>query len=167
MPTGLLLDQGTELINKVMRIDYEGTVNVTMATLPKMIARGKGDLINFASIAGWIPTPHFGAYNAAKFAVVAFSEVLYHENRGKGVRFACVCPPPVATPLLEQATSKPKSLDTFEPIEPDHVLDEIERHLESGELFVFPNSETRRAVRMRRWFPNLIWSRVHKLEGLP
>jgi hypothetical protein len=36
-------------------------------------------------------------------ADVAFSEVLYHENRNRGIRFACVCPPPVNTPPLEQA----------------------------------------------------------------
>jgi NAD(P)-dependent dehydrogenase (short-subunit alcohol dehydrogenase family) len=61
------------------------------------------DNINFASMAGWMPILYLGAYNASKFAVVAFSEVLYHQNRNRGVRFACVCPPPVSTPLLKQA----------------------------------------------------------------
>jgi len=81
MPSGLLLDQDRELIQRIMEINYGGTVNVTLAALPGMLERGRGDLINFASMAGWVPLLHFGAYNASKFAVVAFSEVLYHENR--------------------------------------------------------------------------------------
>jgi NAD(P)-dependent dehydrogenase (short-subunit alcohol dehydrogenase family) len=111
MPTAPLMEQDTETIVRIMDVDYNGVVHVAKAILPGMFERGRGDLINFASIAGWGPTLHFGAYNAAKFAVVAFSEVLYHENRGKGVRIIAVCPPPVATPLLEQATSKPKVLE--------------------------------------------------------
>ena len=84
MPTGLLMEQDTETILRIMEIDYNGVVHIAKAILPGMLARGRGDLINFASIAGWGPTLHFGAYNAAKFAVVAFSEVLYHENQGQG-----------------------------------------------------------------------------------
>ena len=76
MPSNLLLDQDRELIHRIMEINYGGTVNVTLATLPGMLERGRGDLINFASMAGWVPLLHFGAYNASKFAVVAFSEVL-------------------------------------------------------------------------------------------
>jgi NAD(P)-dependent dehydrogenase (short-subunit alcohol dehydrogenase family) len=91
MPTGLLMEQDTETITRIMRVDYDGVVHVAKATLPGMLERGRGDLINFASIAGWGPTLHFGAYNAAKFAVVAFSEVLHHENRGRGVRIIAVC----------------------------------------------------------------------------
>lgn len=165
MPTGLLMEQDTETIIRIMEIDYNGLVHVAKAILPGMLERGRGDLINFASIAGWGPTMHFGAYNAAKFAVVAFSEVLYHENRGKGVRIIAVCPPPVATPLLDQATSKPKVLEMGKPIEPGEVLDAIERDLAKGKAFCFPNAQTKIAQVMRRFLPGLVWSWVHRVEG--
>lgn len=165
MPTGLLMEQDTETILRIMEIDYNGVVHVAKAILPGMLERGRGDLINFASIAGWGPTLHFGAYNAAKFAVVAFSEVLHHENRGKGVRIIAVCPPPVATPLLEQATSKPKVLEAGEPIPPGQVLDAIERDLAKGKPFCFPNGQTKLAQVMRRLFPGLVWWGVHRIEG--
>ena len=165
MPTGLLMEQDTETILRIMEIDYNGVVHVAKAVLPGMLERGRGDLINFASIAGWGPTMHFGAYNAAKFAVVAFSEVLYHENRGKGVRIIAVCPPPVATPLLEQATSKPKVLEVSKPIPPGQVLDAIERDLAKGKPFCFPNGQTKLAQVMRRLFPGLVWWGVHRIEG--
>jgi NAD(P)-dependent dehydrogenase (short-subunit alcohol dehydrogenase family) len=167
MPTGLLMEQDTETIVRIMEIDYNGVVHVAKAILPGMIERGRGDLINFASIAGWGPTMHFGAYNAAKFAVVAFSEVLFHENRGKGVRIIAVCPPPVATPLLVQATSKPKILEQAgsKPIEPGRVLDAIERDLAKGKAFCFPTAQTKFAQILRRFVPGLVWWGVHRIEG--
>ena len=165
MPTGRLLEQDTDLIRRVMDINYVGTVAVCQAALPRLLERERGDLVNFASVAGWMPALHFGAYNASKFAVVAYTEVLAHENRGKGVRFACVCPPPVATPLLDQAKSKPKVLDSLPPIAPETVLDAIERDLEGGTLMVFPDRNARISVWMRRFLPDLLWRGLHRTEG--
>lgn len=165
MPTDRLLDQDAELVQRIMAINYGGTVNVTLAVLPGMLARRRGDLVNFASVAGWMPALHFGAYNASKFAVVAFTEVLAHENRKGGVRFACVCPPPVATPLLDQAKSQPKVLTQLPAIRPETVLDAIERDLERGRLMVFPDRNAAITVWLRRHLPGLLWSNIHRVEG--
>ncbi len=165
MPTDLLLNQDADLVNRIMDINYGGTVNVTLAVLPGMLQRGSGDLVNFASVAGWLPTLHFGAYNASKFAVVAFTEVLYHENRRRGVRFACVCPPPVATPLLDQAKSQPKILKELPPIKPERVLDAIERDLERGKLMVYPDRFAAFSVWARRHWPRITWWNLHRVEG--
>jgi NAD(P)-dependent dehydrogenase (short-subunit alcohol dehydrogenase family) len=167
MPTGLLLEQELDTIHRIMAINYGGVVNVATAALPSMLRRGRGDLINFASMAGWLPIIYLGAYNASKFAVVAYTEVLYHENRGRGVRFACVCPPPVATPLLKQAEDNvwPKLFDEAPPIEPQAVLDAIETSLDKDALWVFPGRGTPLVWRIRRWLPGLLWRRIHKIEG--
>ena len=163
-PSGLLMEQDVEVIRRLMEINYGGTVNVTKAALPWMMARRSGDLINFSSLAGWLPSPLLGAYSATKFAVVAFSEVLYHENRGRGVRMVCVCPPKVDTPLLDQA--KAKSIDASPMIQPGEVLDAIEESLEAGRFWVFPGKGTRWVWRVRRFLPDLLWRRLHKIEGL-
>jgi NAD(P)-dependent dehydrogenase (short-subunit alcohol dehydrogenase family) len=165
MPTGYLLDQEAATVKRIMDINYGGTVNVTYAVLPGMLQRGRGDFVNFASVAGWMPTLHFGAYNASKFAVVAFTEVLHHENRGRGVRFACVCPPPVATPLLDQAKSQPKVLAQLPAIQPEVVLDAIERDLERGRLMVFPDRIAWGDLLVRRFVPSLLWWNVLRVEG--
>jgi NAD(P)-dependent dehydrogenase (short-subunit alcohol dehydrogenase family) len=166
-PTARLLDQDLATIHRIMDINYGGIVNVTKLTLPGMLERGRGDFINFASMAGWLPTIYLGAYNASKFAVVAFSEVLYHENRDRGVRFACVCPPPVRTPLLQQSrdTVWPKLFDGIDAIEPQTVLDAIETTLDRDDFWVFPGRGTKLGWRLRRWLPTLMWKQVHKAEG--
>jgi short-subunit dehydrogenase len=142
-------------------------VNVALATLPGMLARGRGDLIFYASLAGWLPSPYLGAYSATKFAVTAFAEVLYHENRGRGVRFACVCPRVVDTPLLDQmGPGATDMIDASPKIRPDEVVDAIEDALERGQFFVFPGRGTTMVWRLRRFLPGLIWRRVHQTTRL-
>lgn len=166
MPSGLVLDMPTEMFHRVMRIDYEGVVNTVKATLPGMVERGRGDMVVFASLMGHLPTMHLAAYCAAKAAVVAFTEITYHENRASGVRFACVCPPMVTTPLIGQATSNPKVLGEAVPLTPDEVLDDIERCLDKGRFTVAPG-QAGGAIVARRMIPKLIWKNMHKIEGVP
>ncbi len=168
MPFGILVEQDNAIIHKQMAINYGGLVNITQAVLPGMLQRGRGDFVSFASMAGWIPMLKTGAYTATKFAVRAFTETLYHENMKSGVRFACVCPPAVATPLLKQGQDSdwPKMLDDQgPPIEPKTVIDAIEECLDKGKFFVLPTREARIGVIMRRLFPGLIWKQVHQVEG--
>jgi NAD(P)-dependent dehydrogenase (short-subunit alcohol dehydrogenase family) len=165
-PTALLLEQDPDEIHRVMEINYGGVVNVSLSTLPRLLERGRGALINFSSIAGWIPTLHLGAYNASKSASIAFTEVLYHENRGRGVHISCVCPSQVDTPLLAQATSKPKILKTGPaPMQPEVVLDAVDRAVERGKFWVFPGAHTQAGWRLRRFFPWLMWKIDHDAEG--
>lgn len=160
-PTGALLDQPVETIRALMEINYLGTVHVTKAALPAMLERGHGDLINYASLAGWLPSTYFGAYSATKFAVVAFTETLAHEIEGRGVRVACVCPPIVDTPLLDQVREGARRLlETQQPIRPETVLDAVEAGIDKGTLFIFPNLESRVGQVVRRLAPGLIWKRL-------
>lgn len=167
MPFGKLLDHDAANIKLVMDINYGGTVNVTKAALPNMIANGGGDCVIFSSMLGQMPVLAAGAYCASKFATSCYAEILAHENRGKGVRFACVCPPVVNTPLLKQAkdTVWPKILDENPHLDPADVIDAVEKSLNKGEFWVFPGRDTVWGYRVRRWMPNQIWKHVHKTEG--
>ncbi len=167
MPLGKVVDQDVAIFHRVMDINYNGVVNVSKAVMPRLLERNEGELVNFASLAGWVPILYMAAYNASKFAVVAFTEVLAHEHKDSGVKVLCVCPPPVKTPLLDQArdTVWPKVFDQSEAIAPEEVLAAIDKAVAADELFVFPGKQTRMGQRVRRWFPNLVWNNVHKTEG--
>ena len=168
MPFGKLVEQDNAIIHKQMAINYGGLVNITQAVLPGMLERGRGDFVSFASMAGIIPMLLTGAYTATKFAVRAFTETLYHEHRDSGLRFACVCPPAVATPLLKQGreTAWPKMLeDQSEPIAPSVVIDAIQSCLDKGKFFVYPTRDAKIGAIMRRLAPGLIWKQVHQVEG--
>ena len=169
MPFGKLTEQDPAVTTKMMMINYGGLVCITRATLPGMVERGSGDFVSFASAAGLIPGLLMGAYCASKAAVAMYTEVLYHENMNSGVRFACVCPPAVATPLLDQGreTAWPKLMEMNEgnEITPPQVLSAVEEDLEKGRFWVMVTGQTRFGAWMRRVFPNLVWKNIHKIEG--
>ena len=167
MPLGLLTDQSAELMHRTMAINYGGLVNVSKAILPRMMRRGRGEFVSFASMAGHWPLIYMGAYNATKHAVVAFTEVLHHETRKSGVRTICVCPPIVATPLLKQAKDSvwPKIFDVFAPITSEQVVEAIDRTLRGRGFWVFPGPLTRISWYLRRLIPGPMWWFVHRVEG--
>ena len=167
MPFGAIAEQDIAVMNRIIDIDVKGFIIASKAVLPVMLEQGRGQFVGFASSAGLMPTLNTGVYSAAKAAVAFFMEVMYHENMNKGIDFVCVCPPAVNTPLLEQgkATHWTKSLEMSEPLEPQEVLDEIERCLSSKKFWCFPGKQTRFGITFRRWFPGLFWKQIHKIEG--
>jgi NAD(P)-dependent dehydrogenase (short-subunit alcohol dehydrogenase family) len=166
-PTSFLLDQDVGEIGHVMAVNYLGVVHVSLAVLPHMLRRGRGSLVNFASIAGWVPNMHFGAYCASKFAVVAFTEVLHHETRGRGVHVCCVCPGQVDTPLRLQARSRPKIMELGpSPQSAESVIVAVEKAIAGRRLWVFAGWQTAIGWRLRRFLPALMWRIDHRAEGV-
>jgi NAD(P)-dependent dehydrogenase (short-subunit alcohol dehydrogenase family) len=164
-PTRKLAEQDVDDIRRAMEVNYFGLVNVTKAVLPAMLERRRGDVVQFGSLAGWLPSQCFGAYSATKAAVVSFTETLFHELEGSGLRIACVCPPIVDTPLLDQVREHgPKGFDKTPQIRPEEVLDSIEVALDAGELWAFPGRGTPTLWRLRRFAPSVLWKRIDALE---
>jgi short-subunit dehydrogenase len=162
MPTAPILEQDAELINKMMSINFGGTVNLVKTVLPLMRQRGYGQLVIFGSIAGSVLGPELGGYNATKAATNAFAEVLIHENRGSGVHILLVCPPMVKTPLIEQAMGTKniaESLEKNRMADPKFIVDEIDKALAKGATkeILLPGAEAKILMLLRRFFPNLLW----------
>ena len=76
MPLGRLTEHDNATQHKIMDINYGGLINITQAALPRMLKRGKGDFVSFASSAGLLPTMLTGAYSASKAAVAFYKEIL-------------------------------------------------------------------------------------------
>lgn len=68
-----------------------------------MRARGRGGVLNVASVAAFQPGPHMAVYYAGKAYVLSFTEALNHELRGSGVHATALCPGPVATDFQRRA----------------------------------------------------------------
>src|SRR4029453_5666694 len=76
---------------------------LTRLFLPSMLERGRGQILNVASVTGFLPGPLMSVYFASKHYVVAFSEALIEELRGSGVTVTALCPPAVRTPFISEA----------------------------------------------------------------
>ncbi|GAB2836952.1 SDR family NAD(P)-dependent oxidoreductase [Streptomyces daliensis] len=74
-----------------------GTLRMTKALLPRLIASGDGQVITIGSVAGQEPYPGGGGYNAAKHAVTALTKVLRKELLGQPVRVCQIDPGLVRT----------------------------------------------------------------------
>ncbi len=80
-----------------------GVVNLTRAALPVMRRQKAGRIINIASVGARIGTPGLSAYQAAKWAVAGFTEVLAQEVAPFGVKVVSVEPGGIRTGWGETA----------------------------------------------------------------
>jgi short-subunit dehydrogenase len=74
------------------------------AIVPAMVRRGRGRVLNVASIAAFYPVPRSAAYSASKAYVLSFTEALHRELTGTGVTATALCPGPVHTAFADLAT---------------------------------------------------------------
>src|SRR5258707_4884013 len=71
-------------------------VELTHIYWPRMLANKRGGVMNVASTASFQPGPLMAIYYASKAFVLSFSEALWKEAEGTGVRVSCLCPVPTA-----------------------------------------------------------------------
>ena len=84
-------------VESVMAMNYFSPVRLTLALLPRMLERGRGDIVNVSSMGAHLVAFGVGAYAASKAALELFTESLYVELPGTGVRAHLVVPGTTAT----------------------------------------------------------------------
>jgi NAD(P)-dependent dehydrogenase (short-subunit alcohol dehydrogenase family) len=96
--------------------NFYGVVNLTRAALPAMRAQRSGHIINISSVGGRVGTPGLSAYQAAKWAVGGFTEVLAQEVAPFGVKMIAVEPGGMRTDWgLAARGDAPALLPDYEP----------------------------------------------------
>jgi 3-oxoacyl-[acyl-carrier protein] reductase len=83
-----------------MAVNLRGVFLMTRAVLPPMRAKGRGDIVNVASLAARNGFVGGTAYTASKHAVLGFSRSLMLELRKEGIRVITICPGSVDTGML-------------------------------------------------------------------
>ena len=78
-------------------------VDLTRLYLPGMLDRDRGAVINVASTAAFQPVPYMAVYGASKAFVLSFTEALWAETRGTGVRVTAICPGSTETGFFDIA----------------------------------------------------------------
>lgn len=80
-----------------------GYIHTIHYALPQMIARGKGTIVNVASIGGKVPIPYLVPYSTSKFAVDGLTRSLRSELSPKGITVCGVYPNLIKSDLMERA----------------------------------------------------------------
>lgn len=88
---------------RMIRCDIEAVVHLCSAFVPGMAERGRGAVLNVASMAAFQPLPGQAGYAGAKSFVLSYTRALAQELRGTGVVATALCPGPVETEFAEAA----------------------------------------------------------------
>lgn len=136
-----VLEEDPDAFERLMRVNYLGTVHTTLAVLADMVRRQRGHVVNVASVAGRLGAPFEAAYSASKFAVVGFTESLAAEVGQLGVRVSLVETGPVHTSFTD-ARGVPFQRERPRPLSARTVVDGIVGALEHD----------RAEVLLPRWF---------------
>ena len=105
--TQTAVDTSEETWDRCFAVNARGTFLCTKYTLPHMLERGEGCIINTASVAGMVGLRNRAAYCASKAAVIGFTRAVALDHASQGIRCNCVCPGTVDSPwvasLLDRA----------------------------------------------------------------
>ncbi len=90
-----------EIWDKTFDINVRGTFLMSKLTIPHMLSRGKGCIVNNSSILGSRAAPGCAAYIATKGAITQFTRAMAVEYAKHGTKVNAICPGTTVTPLVE------------------------------------------------------------------
>lgn len=79
-------------IRRTIDVNLTSTLLLTRYVLPHMVQARQGHIVNMASIAGKQGPAYGAAYGASKAGMIAFTQALRGEYRGKGISASAICP---------------------------------------------------------------------------
>jgi NAD(P)-dependent dehydrogenase (short-subunit alcohol dehydrogenase family) len=92
-----VLETSDEDWNRVLAVNLTGPFLTIRATLPLMLDRGSGVVVNVASVAGQVGLARRAAYCASKAGLVGLTRAVAVDHAGEGIRCAAICPGTVET----------------------------------------------------------------------
>lgn len=134
-------------VHEQTMLNVTTVVDLTKAILPGMKKRGTGTIINLASTVAFQPVPYMAIYGATKAFVLSFTEALWEENRGNGIRILALCPGATGTNFFDRAGDV-----SFGKIRtPEQVVETAMEALEKGKSYVIDGKQNRLAAMLPRF----------------
>jgi short-subunit dehydrogenase len=120
-------------MERVMRVNYLGSLYFSKALLPAMVERRRGWIVFVASVAGRIASTQESAYAASKFAMVGLASALSMEVEEAGVHVLTVCPGVIRTPFFDDdELARMPSVARRGMVEPEGLVEAIVAALRAG-----------------------------------
>ncbi len=134
-----LLESDVDKMEAMIDLNVTALTRLTYAIAPQFVARGKGTIVNIASIAAVAPEVLNGVYGGSKAFVLAFSQSLNHELAAKGVRVQAVLPGATRTEFWGIAGQPVENLPQSIVMSADDLVDAALAGLDQGELATVPS----------------------------
>ncbi len=107
--------QSADDLARLVDLNVRALTQLTRHYLPGMRLRGRGGILNLASLGGYTPGPYQAAYYASKAYVISLTEAIAAETAGEGVRVCALAPGPVNTAWHERAGAETALYRTLVP----------------------------------------------------
>ena len=136
---GAFISQPPEAVLQLLELNVLALTRLMRHFLPGMRARGRGGILNLASLGGYVPGPYQAVYYATKAYVLALSEAVAAETAGEGVRVCALAPGPVSTDFHRRMGSE-RSFYRYlvPPASPDRVAAAAYRGFAFGWRVIIP-----------------------------
>ncbi|MEV8093022.1 SDR family oxidoreductase [Kitasatospora sp. NPDC085879] len=148
---GAFLDVPLQAELDMVKVHVEAILRTTTAALPGMRERGRGAVINVASVAAFVPR---GTYGASKAWVVSFTQGVARDLAGSGVRLQALCPGFTRTEFHQRADMGTGNIPSWGWLTADRVVDESLRDLVRGRTLSVPGKRYKAAVALARLLPS-------------
>jgi short-subunit dehydrogenase len=99
-------DEDAARLQSMIALNVGALVDLSRAYIDPLTSAGSGVLMKVASLLGFQPTPYMSVYGATKAFVLSFTEGLWEESRGSGLRVLAVCPGAMDTEFFDAAGSQ-------------------------------------------------------------
>ncbi len=116
-----LTDEDPDRLQSMIALNISALVDLSRAYIDPLTSADTSVLINVASLLGFQPTPYLSVYGATKAFVLSFTESLWEENRGTGLRVLAVCPGATKTEFYDAADSETADYGAKR-VTPQHVV---------------------------------------------
>lgn len=143
-----------------IELNVTAVVRLTRVALPGMIARGRGAIINVASLAAFQPGPYNATYAATKSYLKSFTESLSEELRGSGVRVQVLCPGFTRTDFQRRAGLDSSRIPSFAWLTAEQVVEESLQALHRDKVVCIPGLAYRMTATVAGLTPDTVLRRV-------
>ncbi|HEY8967322.1 MAG TPA: SDR family oxidoreductase [Candidatus Methylacidiphilales bacterium] len=133
-----LLESDADKMEEMIALNVTALTRLTYAAVPGFVARGKGAVINIASVVGISPETLNGVYGATKSYVLGFTQSLQHELAEKGLRIQAVLPGATATEFWDVAGYAHSNLPKEIVMAAEDLVDAALVGFDRGEVVTIP-----------------------------
>jgi NAD(P)-dependent dehydrogenase (short-subunit alcohol dehydrogenase family) len=96
-----------EVFEHVLEVNLRAVIRLCTAVLPAMLDRGRGVIVNIASVAGLVAFPARAAYSISKAAVIQITRTIAVDYGHRGIRSIALCPGMIETPMTHWRLAEP------------------------------------------------------------
>lgn len=166
---GLAMQTNLQTEQRIMDVNFWGTVILSKAVLPQMLAQGTGHLVCVSSLVGKFGTPLRSAYSASKHALHGYFDSLRAEI-SENINITIVCPGFIKTKVTINAlTANGDAQGTMDDaqangMQPEVCAEKIIQAIKAKKQEVYIGGKETKGVLLKRFLPKLFAKIIRKAK---